>query len=929
MKVKQVSKRTSVGTKTLVAWLAALSMTGCFSDSPEQLLASAKSHLEKKDNKAAVIQLKNALQGNANLAEARFLLGKILLESGDVSGAVIELGKARELGYANDELTALLARTLSLQLQFDKLLADYAKVELAAAKPMADLQTTLATVYALRGNQDEARSRIDRALKLDAGNVSAQLVQVRLLAGSGGTALALPALESVLSKHAEFAEGWQLKGELLAFAGRNDEAITAFREALKFDKSNVAAHNGLLSLLSAKGERTAIDKALADFKAALPNHPQLRLFTANQAMESGDLKTARENVQVLLKGAPEDGRVQFLAGAIEFRRGALLQAESHLNKALRLAPNTKRVRVLLARTHLRAGEAAKALTVLQPALNDDKGDADIFAAAAEAHFQLGNAKQAEEYLQQAVKLNPQDARSRTALAVANIGKGRSDQGLDELRAISAEDSGATADLALISALVRKGESEKALQAIDALERKQPNKPLAPMLRGGVELRRGNQAQARSAFEAALKADPVYFPAASSLTTMDVADKKPELAIKRFEKMLEADPRHVQAQMAIVGLRAQAGAQPAELIELLTKAVKQNPEALAPRAALVRLQLERKENKLALAAAQEGVAALPDSAELQELLGQVQMATGDSNQALIAFNKMASLQPTSPQPFMRIAELHLAGKNQAAAAQSYKRALSIKPDFVPAHTGLLTLEIAAGKISEARAQVRSLQQQSPQNPAGYELEGDLEAQQKNWPKAAAAYRSSLDKRAQTDLAIKLHRSLMAAGKRAEATTFEAAWRKDRPKDSAFVFYLGDSALLTSDHGQALTFYQEVLKLQPDNPAANNNVAWLLKTTKKPGALAYAEKANRLRPNQPPFMDTLAEIHADAGQFDKALEVQQQAVKLAPEVHLHRLHLARYYLRAGQKSAAQEELKKLAELGDKFAQHNEVKKLQSEL
>ncbi|MGN6826147.1 XrtA/PEP-CTERM system TPR-repeat protein PrsT [Paucibacter sp. M5-1] len=929
MKVKHVFKGSSVGTKTLAVWLTALSMTGCFSDSPEQLLASAKSHLEKKDSKAAVIQLKNALQGNANLAEARFLLGKILLESGDVSGAVIELGKARELGYANDELTALLARTLSLQLQFDKLLADYAKVELAAPKPMADLQTTLATVYALRGNQDEARSRIDRALKLDAGNVSAQLVQVRLLAGSGGTALALPALESVLSKHAEFAEGWQLKGELLAFAGRNDEAITAFREALKFDKSNVAAHNGLLSLLTTKGDRAATDKALADFKAALPNHPQLRLFTANQAMESGDLKTARENVQVLLKGAPEDGRVQFLAGAIEFRRGALLQAETHLNKALRLAPNTKRVRVLLARTHLRAGEAAKALTVLQPALNDGKADADIFAAAAEAHFLLGNAKQAEDYLQQAVKLNPQDARSRTALAVANIGKGRSDQGLDELRAISAEDSGATADLALISALVRKGESDKALQAIDALELKQPNKPLAPMLRGGVELRRGNQAQARSAFEAALKADPVYFPAASSLTAMDIADKKPELAIKRFEKMLETDPRHVQAQMAIVGLRAQAGAQPGELIELLTKAVKQNPEALAPRAALVRLQLERKENKLALAAAQEGVAALPDSPELQELLGQVQMATGDSNQALIAFNKMASLQPTSPQPFMRIAELHMAGKNQAAAAQSYKRALSVRPDFVPAHTALLALEIAAGKISEARAQVRTLQQQSPQNPAGYELEGDLEAQQKNWPKAVAAYRSSLDKRAQTDLAIKLHRSLLAAGKGGEAATFEAAWRKDRPKDSAFIFYLGDGALLRSDHGQALAFYQEVLKLQPDNPAANNNVAWLLKMAKKPGALAYAEKANRLRPNQPPFMDTLAEIHADAGQFDKALEVQQQAVKLAPEVHLHRLHLARYYLRAGQKSAAQEELKKLAELGDKFAQHDEVKKLQAEL
>ena len=60
--------------------LAALALAGCTDDNPERRLAAAKEYLQKNDQKAAVIEIKNALQANPELGEARYLLGAALLK---------------------------------------------------------------------------------------------------------------------------------------------------------------------------------------------------------------------------------------------------------------------------------------------------------------------------------------------------------------------------------------------------------------------------------------------------------------------------------------------------------------------------------------------------------------------------------------------------------------------------------------------------------------------------------------------------------------------------------------------------------------------------------------------------------------------------------------------------------------------------------
>jgi TPR repeat protein len=86
---------------------------------------------------------------------------------------------------------------------------------------------------------------------------------------------------------------------------------------------------------------------------------------------------------------------------------------------------------------------------------------------------------------------------------------------------------------------------------------------------------------------------------------------------------------------------------------------------------------------------------------------------------------------------------------------------------------------------------------------------------------------------------------------------------------------------------VAYYREALNRDGDHPAATNNLAWLLATSRDPnvrdpaGAVAHAERAALRGGSDPRALDTLAAAYAAAGRYDDAVRVASSAREKTPD------------------------------------------------
>ena len=890
-----------------------LSLAACGADDPQTLVASAKAYIAKRDYTAATIQAKNALQKDPDNREARYVLGLASLEAGDIVSAELHLKKALELGNSSDEVQVALARTMFAKGETAALIKQFGETKLSAPRTQADLLAIVGAAELQRGQRANAQAAFSQGLTLDATNASAHLGLARLAAAEQDWKRSSEAVEAALAASPLNIEALILKADLLAAQGQNEAATKVFRAAVEASPAAMAARLGLIGHLIRQRALEPAAAELAALEKLAPKDPRTLYTKATVLIEQRKWKEARETLQHVLKILPQHVPTLTMAGRAAFETGAYAEAESHLRRALFNAPQALPAKRVLAATHLRMGQNELAMTETRELLEKAPDDPRILALAGEVHLANGDVAGAARHYERAKSLVPDNARLQTRLAQIRFAGGEADKGVAELEAAAAvSNEEYQADLALIAIYLRQRQADKALEAVQALEKKQPDNPLTHNLRGTALLLKRDYAKARASFERAVQLKPNYLPAVSNLARLDLRDKKPQLAKQRYEAVLKKEPNNDQALLGLAVLLRVTGAPQAEIEKVLKRSIAANPASSGARIALVNYYLRLPDVKAALAAAQEARAALPNVPHIVGALGAVQLAAGESRQAIATISRLVELQPKAHQPLIMLAQAYVRVEQPDEAIKALRAALALNPDLANAHRDISAIYLRTGRAEQAIKEARGLQTAKPTQPLGYVLEAEVYVAQKKWDAAERVYRAASKKFDNAALAARMHTVLHEAGKPKEASAFADQWITAHPKDAFLLNYLGERDIAAKRYESAVQRYATAHERAPDNPLILNNLAWVKHQLKQPTAREDAERALGLAPENAAVMDTLGVILVDTGEQDRGLELLGSAAERAPEAHNIRLNFAKALVKAKRKDAARKELEALAKL-----------------
>ena len=909
------------------ALLLGAGMAGCKrTESAASLVTEARAYQQQGDTKAAMIQLKNAVAKAPEDAQIRLALAALYNDTGDAVSAEKEYRKAMSLGATPDKTVAGLALALQAQGEFKKLLAE---TEAEAAKGDPALLVSRGNAFLATGEADKAKLAFEAALAKKPGDGAALLGlashAMSQKDSEGGQRYAAEAA----AKDPKNPDVWMYSGMLSARAGKLQEALAAYDKVLALKPAHRSAHIEKAYLEIGMGK---FDLAKADLDAARKAAPGSMIVTYTQALldyTQGKNEVALESAQKVLRGAPDHMPTLLLTGAIQLNLGQLEQAEQNLKKYLEKFPDTLYARKLLASTQLRAAHPADAAATLAPALKASANDPQLLALAGESYMQVRDFNKASEMFEKATVLAPKAASLRTSLGLSKLGQGDKEKAVSEMElATSLDPKNQQSGIALVRTALGLKQYDKALAAVTALEKEQPDNALVQNLKGGVHLARNDAAGARAAFARSSQLQPNYFPAVANLAQLDLTEKKTAEAKKRLEAFLVLDKKHIGAMTALAEIAAAEGQQ-AQATAWLEKASNENPEVVEPGMRLAGQYLKTGEKAKALTLVRKMQTANPTNPQLIDMLGQAQLANNDAAGALDSYSKLASVAPKAVGPQLRLASVHLLLKNEPAATEDIKRAMTLDPGNVQARVAMVDLLVRKDQADQALAIARALQKDSAGATIGYMVEGDILMTQKKADGAARAYEQAYQAVKTPQLLIKLAQAQRAAGKGKEADARVAQFLKEHPGDPVATLFNAESLLASKQYKAAIAGLEAVLKKAPNNVVGLNNLAWAYQQEKDPRALATAEQASKLAPESAAVMDTLGWILVEQGNLKRGVPVLEQATSRAPESNDIRYHLAVGLHKAGDKARARKEIEQALANGKSFAQMDEARALLKQL
>lgn len=911
-----------------LALSASAALTACDSvsgASEQELIQRAKDFQDQGKYKSGILELKSALQKNPDNVEARQLLGQLYLKSRQGAEAEKELSHALKLGANREALLPQLGEALLLMGEEQRVLDEIQLGDQISA-------INRARILQVRGHALFKMGKLNESCEL--------FEQARQAAGSipqtyWGLAKCAVAKRDLPKARAWLDEANKLpdeRAQTLLFIGdwellnnNPKAALAAYDAALKIDPDNLEALQGRIVQNLAAGHIDAAKADIEHVEKLLPKTAPAYYLRALLTYQQKNYPATRDALQEVLKTMPGHLPSLLLSGSTAYELGNFELAESQLQRYLTRYPGQPFATRILAATQIKQNHPDQALETLLPLLTPDSRDAQALLLAGEARRAMKDFTRAAEWFARAAAIDPKNATLRTQMGLNFLSEGNVTQGMSELQSAAAlAPNQHTADNMLALAYIEQKQYDKALAAIQEMERNLPRNPGVSVLRGQVYAGKGDLARAGSSFEAALAVDPNFFPAIDALAQLDQLAKRPDAARQRLEGVLAHDKTHLQAMLALAQLALRQNDRKTAL-NWLEKAANAHPSALEPRQQLVSFYLENQDYAKALAVANAAQQAHPNSPVALDLLGTAQLAAGEKENALSSTKRLAEKMPQSAAAQMKLAQAHLNLGHQNEARVALNRALTLQSDFQPAQEALTNLEIQSGRINEALRLARQIQAAQPKAAIGFLLEGNAQLAASKPAAAAQAYSQAfaLDKHNTT--LIKWHQASYLTDRSNQADNRLIEWLDAQPADFPVRAYLAQHYLNTGRVPQAIGQYETLLRYAPGNVLVLNNLAALYQQQNDPRALATAEQAYKLNPKSAATQDTLGWILVTQGQAKRGLQLIQSAVTQQPQIPTLRYHLAVALAKTGAKSQARTELEQLLQKSPAFPESTSAKAL----
>lgn len=343
----------------------------------------------------AVQLLYKIVQAHPRDADARLLLGSILMEEGNGSESIAQLTEAVRLRPDSAKAQNALGEALNAFGDSEAALSPFEKA-VALNPDFATAQVNLGLILLKSGGYLQAQPHLDHAIELMGENPDAAFphyLRAKIYTERGQVKRAATDLEQAVSLDPHFAEAWSDLGEARKTLLNDAGALAAFEKAVDFAPEDPVAQTRLGSEFLDQGKAQL---ALPHLEEAVRLNPgsQSAMYNLERALQEAghptEAEAARRKLTAMLRQKDEVDQNAFKAvqlndqGAALEKAGKLPQALEKYREAVELDPDHVGIRVNFAAALLRLGQWDQGVRELREVLKIDPNNLAVQKALAEA-----------------------------------------------------------------------------------------------------------------------------------------------------------------------------------------------------------------------------------------------------------------------------------------------------------------------------------------------------------------------------------------------------------------------------------------------------------------------------------------------------------------------------------------------------------------